>query len=66
MNVKEVLPLVGIAEASSRSCDSFSQELLDPPGFYARGYPTMTAMGFLMLHLVFGVIVGALYGAWAG
>ncbi len=36
------------------------------PGFYAVRYPPMTAMGFLMLHLVFGVIVGALYGAWAG
>lgn len=45
---------------------STSQELLDPPGFYALGYPPMTAMGFLMLHLVFGVVVGALYGAWAG
>ena len=39
---------------------------IDAPGFYALGYPPMTAMGFLMLHLVFGVIVGALYGAWAG
>ncbi len=45
---------------------SGSQELLDPPGFYALRYPPMTAMGFLMLHLVFGVIVGALYGWWAG
>ncbi len=36
------------------------------PGFYALRYPPMTAMGFLMLHLVFGAIVGALYGAWAG
>ncbi len=39
---------------------------IDAPGFYALSYPPMTAMGFLMLHLVFGVIVGALYGAWAG
>ncbi len=37
---------------------------IDAPGFYALGYPPMTAMGFLMLHLVFGVIVGALYGAF--
>ena len=65
INVKEVLLLVGIAEASRRFCDPFSQELLDPPGFCALGYPTMTAMGFLMLHLVFGVIVGALHGARA-
>ncbi len=41
-----------------------SEELLDPPGFFALSYPPMTAMGFLMLHLVFGVIVGALYGAF--
>ena len=39
---------------------------MQAPGFYALSYPPMTAMGFLMLHLVFGVIVGALYGAWAG
>ncbi len=45
---------------------SGGQELLDPPGFYALSYPPMTAIGFLMLHLVFGVIVGALYGWWAG
>ena len=39
---------------------------MDAPGFYALNYPPMTAIGFLMLHLVFGVIVGALYGTWAG
>lgn len=39
---------------------------MQAPGFYALSYPPMTAVGFLMLHLVFGVIVGALYGAWAG
>ncbi len=39
---------------------------LDAPGFYALSYPPMTALGFLMLHLVFGVIVGALYATWAG
>ncbi len=39
---------------------------IDEPGFYALNYPPMTAIGFLMLHLVFGVIVGVLYGAWAG
>ncbi len=36
------------------------------PGFYALRFPPMTAMGFLVLHLLFGVIVGALYGVWAG
>ncbi len=40
-------------------------ELQEPPGFYALSYPPGTAMGFLMLHLLFGVIVGALYGALA-
>ena len=39
---------------------------IDEPGFYALRFPLMTAIGFLMLHLVFGVIVGALYGWWAG
>ena len=39
---------------------------VDAPGFYALNFPPMTAMGFLMLHLVFGVLVGVLYGAWAG
>ncbi|MFQ5878916.1 MAG: hypothetical protein ACE5IZ_01915 [Dehalococcoidia bacterium] len=36
------------------------------PGFYALNYPPLTAMGFLMLHLVYGVLVGALYEALAG
>ncbi len=39
---------------------------VDAPGFYALSFPPMTAAGFLMVHLVFGVIVGALYGTWAG
>lgn len=33
------------------------------PGAFAMGYPAMTAMGFLMLHIMFGVVVGATYGA---
>ena len=36
------------------------------PGFFALRFPPMTAAGFLMLHLLFGLIVGVLYGAWAG
>lgn len=39
---------------------------MQAPGFFALSYPPMTVMGFLMLHLIFGLIVGALYGAWAG
>jgi len=38
---------------------------IDKPGFYALNFPPMTVIGFLMLHLVFGVIVGALYSTWA-
>ncbi len=41
------------------------EELLDPPGFFGMNYPLMTVMGFFMLHVLFGVIVGALYGARA-
>ncbi len=37
---------------------------IDAPGFYALSYPRMTALGFLMLHLVYGVLVGALYPAF--
>ena len=35
------------------------------PGPFAVKLGPMTAMGFLILHLVFGVLVGALYEAWA-
>ena len=33
------------------------------PGAFALSYPSMTATGFLMLHVVFGVLVGASYSA---
>ena len=36
---------------------------MDAPGAVAMSYPAMTAMGFLMLHVVFGVLVGAFYTA---
>ena len=36
------------------------------PGAYAMAYPAGTAVGFLMLHLLFGVLVGALYTAFGG
>ncbi len=35
------------------------------PGPLVMNYPAMTVVGFLMLHLVFGVLVGVLYDAWA-
>lgn len=41
------------------------EELLDPPGFFGMNYPAMTVRGFFMLHVMFGAIVGLLYGAWA-
>ena len=36
---------------------------MDAPGAVAMSYPAMTAMGFLMLHVLFGVLVGAFYTA---
>lgn len=41
------------------------EELLDPPGFFGLNYPLSTVMGFFMLHVMFGVIVGSVYGASA-
>ena len=34
------------------------------PGAFALSYPTMTAMGFFMLHIVFGVLIVGLYPAF--
>ncbi len=42
-----------------------SEELLDPPGFFGLNYPLPTVMGFFMLHVMFGLIVGLTYGALA-
>ena len=36
---------------------------MQAPGAFAMSYPSMTAMGFFMLHIVFGVLVGAVYTA---
>jgi hypothetical protein len=41
------------------------EELLDPPGFFGLNYPPLTVMGFFMLHIMFGIIVGATYGGLA-
>ena len=38
---------------------------LAAPGFFVVNYPAMTIIGFMMLHLLYGVLVGALYEAWA-
>ena len=40
------------------------QGVVDAPGAYAKNYPAMTIMGFLMLHLLYGVLVGAFYTAF--
>ncbi len=37
---------------------------IDVPGAFALSYPPLTAMGFLMLHILFGVLVGAFYAAF--
>ena len=37
---------------------------LEAPGAFALAYPRPTAVGFFMLHLLFGLIVGGLYGAY--
>jgi hypothetical protein len=36
---------------------------IQSPGAFALGYPAATAMGFFMLHVLFGVLVGAVYKA---
>ena len=36
---------------------------MDAPGAFAMNYPAMTAMGFFMLHIIFGILVGAFYTA---
>ncbi len=41
------------------------EEALDPPGFFALNYPPLTVMGFFMLHIMFGIIVGLIYGGFA-
>ncbi len=33
------------------------------PGLYVRNFPAMTVMGFLMIHLVYGLVVALLYEA---
>ena len=38
---------------------------MQAPGVFVLNYPPMTALGFLMLHLLFGLLVGALYATWA-
>ena len=39
---------------------------LQAPGAFALSYPMATAVAFLMLHLLYGVLVGAFYTAFGG
>ncbi|MCI0439453.1 MAG: hypothetical protein L0177_10010, partial [Chloroflexi bacterium] len=38
---------------------------IENPGPFAISLPAMTTMGFFMLHLLFGALVGAFYEAFA-
>ena len=38
---------------------------MQAPGLYLTNLPNMTVMGFLMVHLVYGLVVGGLYDVWA-
>ncbi len=40
--------------------------VVQAPGAFALSYPNATAMGFLMLHLLFGVLMGVTYDAFGG
>lgn len=33
------------------------------PGFFLKNFPGMTMMGFLMVHIVYGLVVGLVYDA---
>ncbi len=35
------------------------------PGLFVSNLPKMTVVGFLMVHLVYGLVVAALYDVWA-
>ena len=37
----------------------------EAPGVFVKNNPAMTIMEFLMLHLLYGLLVGVLYQAWA-
>ncbi len=39
---------------------------IQAPGAYALSYPKATAAGFLMLHLLFGLLVGGFYDVFGG
>lgn len=55
---KLIPAMAGLAQVSE-------EEALDPPGFFALNYPPLTVMGFFMLHIMFGIVVGVIYGTFA-
>ena len=38
---------------------------MDAPGAFAKNLPMMNVVGFLMVHLIFGLVVGVVYEAIA-
>jgi hypothetical protein len=54
---KMVPAFEGIATSANQ------EDLLEPPGFFLMNYPVATIVGFVALHIMFGVIVGVVYGA---
>ncbi len=51
--------MVGVMHPLMRSGE------MQVPGVFIKNHPAMTVMGFLMLHLLYGLLVGVLYQAWA-
>lgn len=56
---RKLLPAMGVFSPAP------DEELLDPPGFFGLNYPPLTVVGFFMLHIMYGIIVGAVYGGLA-
>ena len=52
------MAMVGVVHPIMRSGEMLA------PGPFAKNFPTLTVMGFLMLHLVYGLVVGGLYEVW--
>ncbi len=51
--------MIGIVHPLMRSGE------LQAPGVFAKNLPNMTVLGFMMLHLLYGLLVGAIYSAYA-
>ncbi len=58
--------IVGVALGMMRTMHPLIRSgEMENPGPFAISFPTMTAMGFFMLHILFGVLVGSFYQAFA-